>query len=142
MIRLSHNQNCLNDNDECSSIRNFKVISHPNFDAVNLTNDIALIKLEEPAKISGHGIVPVCLPFGIEYVPSQMKGINLDAESFESNLVSLPECHARLKNSNKYRSGLNPKMKPIYEDSQFCAKVEGTFSLFYLCSKRTVLFKN
>jgi hypothetical protein len=118
VIRLRHKLGC-GDND-CEDIKDFKTIPHPEFDPVNLTNDIALIKLIQP--ISLQKISLICLPFGIEKVPSIMNGVN---STLLSHFVSLPECYSSLKNFNRANNSSKVKLKPLYEDNQFCAQTRG-----------------
>jgi len=106
--------------DDCEDIRDFKIIPHPEFDPVNLTNDIALIKLTN--SVQHHEISPICLPFGIEKVPTIMNGIN---SNLLSHFVSLPECYSSLKNFNRVNNSSKVKLKPLYEDNQFCAQTRG-----------------
>ena len=122
MISLRHKAGCESKIKACESIKKFKIISHPDFDPFNLTNDIALIKLAQPLNLKYHKIVPICLPFGIEKVPSSMNGINYNKMSY---FVSLPECYTSLKNFNRVNNSSRLKLKPLYEESQFCAQTKG-----------------
>lgn len=120
MIRLRNIKGC--EDDDCESIIDFKIIPHPEFDPENLTNDIALIKLVQPIDLKNYSISPICLPFGIEKVPNIMNEVN---SNFLSHFISLPECYTRLKNFNRVNNSSKVKLKPLYEDNQFCAQARG-----------------
>ena len=119
-MRLKHNEDCRT--HDCEVIRNLSIISHPEFDPENLTNDIALIKLPQPVELNNLKISPICLPFGIEKVPNAMTNSNLN---LLSHFISLPECYTSLKNFNTVNNSSKVKLKPLYEDNQFCAQTRG-----------------
>ncbi|XP_070490619.1 phenoloxidase-activating factor 3-like [Chironomus tepperi] len=120
MIRLRHKEGC--ENNDCETISDFKIIPHQEFDPENLTNDIALVKLAQPLDLQNYAITPICLPFGIEKVPNIMNAVN---SNLMSHFISLPEFYSTLKNFNRLNNSSKVKLKPLYEDNQFCAQARG-----------------
>ena len=53
-----------------------EIIAHPSYDSVKISNDIALIRLEEKVDIDASNIEPICLPWR-----ANSPGKNLDSES-------------------------------------------------------------
>lgn len=51
--------------------------------------------------------------------------MNIVDSNLLTQFISLPECYTRLKNFNRVNNSSKVKLKPLYEDNQFCAQTRG-----------------
>ncbi|KAG5671673.1 hypothetical protein PVAND_001861 [Polypedilum vanderplanki] len=103
-------------------INSSDIIIHPEYTDSSTVNDIAIIRLNEAAKINQNNIKPICLPFrkSFEILPKSMTVIGFGrTESSVSNSDVLRKVNVRIKSNEQciteYESHLS------LEESQFCA---------------------
>jgi Trypsin len=128
--RISTEKDCFDDlcADPIQNITGFKpedLIKHPDYDLKTKLNNIALIRLPEPAKVHQNNIKPVCLPLTDELkeLPERMTVIGFGQTESSTKisdilrrvtvpLVSRENCVADFKKKN---------YKVEIYDGQFCA---------------------
>lgn len=141
LVRLGEHQksserDCEIDNPEiCSDpVQDIKISTndlfiHPGYDPIRKWNDIALIRLNESAKITQNNINPICLPFkkSLEQLPTSMIVIGFGRTSSDNRETSdvLLKVNVKTVNTSKCFEELTTSKKFMFDisitDHQFCA---------------------
>jgi len=160
VIRLRLNKKSRNEEGEHVDIKEFKIIPHPHFDAVNLKNDIALIKLDSALNLVHYGITPICLPLEKETkIPYELTSIERKSRNSKRRSrpsvyqINAKECDRKIKLVNKISNAeVNSRDNNIKKnlanlslnENQLCVEREGkkivnflknlNFKLIFFCS--------